>query len=229
VKTGPGRVWFCFALPEERRFAELEAESVLVTGMGPRRARRALEAALERRVAPHLVWSCGFAGGLHPSWKTGAVLFQPPAERGPFWRDCLRQSGAVEGRFVAAQRVAVTAEEKRRLHADTGADAVDMESGALAEVCRERGMDFGIIRVISDAAQEDLPLDFNRLMTAEDRLHWGRLLWAVAASPGRISGLLRLRRQTLVAARALGAVLTGVGREVESGSGLGSGPGQSVP
>ena len=64
------------------------------------------------------------------------------------------------------------------------------------------------VRVISDAANEDLPLDFNLVLDAGQNLRRGKLALALAKSPGKIGALLELRRQTRKAAERLAQVLT---------------------
>jgi hypothetical protein len=61
--------------------------------------------------------------------------------------------------------------------------------------------------VISDDASHDLPLDFNALMTSEDRLDYVKLLWTILRRPSRIFRLMEFQQQTLAAARRLGGVL----------------------
>jgi hypothetical protein len=103
--------------------------------------------------------------------------------------------------------MAVTGAEKSALRRETGADAVEMESARVHQLCRERSVPCATVRVISDTAGEDMPLDFNTLTTPEMKMDFVKLALAIAKSPGRIGGLLRLRRQTLSAASALAGAL----------------------
>ena len=82
-----------------------------------------------------------------------------------------------------------------------------MESAAIHAVCRERGLPCATVRVISDTAHEDLPLDFNALAKPDKNLDFGKLFLAIARSPGKIGALLRLQQRTSFAAQQLAAVL----------------------
>jgi hypothetical protein len=82
-----------------------------------------------------------------------------------------------------------------------------MESAAIHDVCRERGIPCVTVRVISDTADEDLPLDFNVLSKPDKNLDYGKLAWTLARSPGKIGALLQLQKKTSLAARQLAAVL----------------------
>ena len=66
------------------------------------------------------------------------------------------------------------------------------------------------MRVISDDATQDLPLDFNALMTSEDRIDFPKLIWKVVSHPGRIPKLMEFQRQTIAAAKNLDVVLEGL-------------------
>jgi nucleoside phosphorylase len=206
------KVVVCFAVKEEARgFQKLVGKrdnlKVIFVGMGKRNAERAIRAELgEER--PQLVLTCGFAGGLNAELKIGTVVFAADSETG--LEPALLAAGAKPARFLCAERVAATVEEKRALREATGADAVEMESQVICDVCREQKIPSATVRVILDTANEDLPLDFNQLMTPDQKMSYGRLAVALAKSPGKVGALLRLQRQSQAAAEKLGQVLAGL-------------------
>jgi adenosylhomocysteine nucleosidase len=206
----PSLTLVCFAVKEEacffRRFAEGQHHiQTLLTGMGRRNAEKTLRAALAKERLK-LVVSSGFAGGLNPELETGTVVFEADGE--PELAAALEAVGAKPARFHCAERVATTVEEKRALRAATGADAAEMESGFICAICREQGVRSAVVRVILDSAEEELPLDFNQLMAKDQRIASGKLALALAKVPAKISGLLRLQRQSSAAAKRLAEVLS---------------------
>lgn len=208
----PERVLVCFAVQEEAKsFRHAVKENpgidIIVTGMGRRNSESAVLRFLEDQ-KPSLVLTCGFAGALDPKLKIGDVLFD--SDSGLDLIDVLCSQGALPGTFHCSHRVAVTAAEKNALRQSTGADAVEMESSVVRDLCRERKILSATIRVISDLATEDLPLDFNALMTADQNLSMIKLLGALIKAPGKVPLLLKLQRDTVFAAKRLAEVLCGL-------------------
>jgi uridine phosphorylase len=172
---------------------------------------------------PAMVLTCGFAGGLNPDLKLGDVVFENPNRRDELHeslskvevgdsqssslREKLLAAGAKPATFFCADHIATTAAEKKKLRDETGADAVEMESAAIFAVCREHGIPCATVRVISDTANEDLPLDFNQLSKPDQSLDYGKLFMAIAKSPGKIGALMKLQKQTQFAAEQLAQVL----------------------
>ena len=144
--------------------------------------------------------SVGFCGALDPALKVGdIVVWGGPVEtKLPY----------VEGEIWSEDRVIVTADEKRRLRERTGATVVEMEFAAVQKIAREWGVPCRAVRVVSDTAGEDLPLDFNRYRDGEGRFQIGRIALAGLLRPfTALPGLMRLDRQSQVAAESLGAFL----------------------
>jgi nucleoside phosphorylase len=201
-------VLVCFAVRQEakpfQKFAASRADvQVLLTGMGARNAEQAIGSALET-IRPARVFSCGFAGALAADLNIGDVVFET---NDAAMAENLLHAGARAVRFHGADRVAVTALEKASLRTRTQADAVEMESNIICPACAQAGIPSATVRAISDTAPEDLPLDFNRLMTADSRLSGFKLMLALLQAPQRIPALLRLGNHSALAARQLAAVL----------------------
>lgn len=197
-------VLVCFAVPQEaapfRKIVRARKDvRLLITGMGGRNAERSLRAALDE-LRPSRVFTCGFAGALDPALQIGDVV-------------CASGTPVPNARpvtFACAEQVAITAAEKSGLRERTGADAVEMESAVIERICRDFGIQCIVLRAISDSAGEDLPLDFNRLMTAGEKLSSWKLALAILQSPQKIPALLRLGRNSALAARRLAEVLATV-------------------
>ena len=204
----------CFALKEEAApFHKIAAQHpgtvTLIVGIGRQNAEKSVRGFLPS-VSPQLVFTCGFAGGLNPNLKLGDVVFEIGNQLGPPCVGCydkLIAAGARPAKFFCADRIATTVAEKQALRAQTGADVVEMESAAIQSVCAERGIPCVTLRVISDTADEDLPLDFNALSKADKSLDFGKLAWAIAKSPGKIGALMALQKKTSFAAGRLAEVL----------------------
>jgi adenosylhomocysteine nucleosidase len=199
----------CFALKEEAgSLRRGQHFSILITGIGKMNAEKSIREFLAKN-SKELVLTCGFAGSLNPDLKLGDVIFESGKRKAKSenWEERLLAAGAKPAEFFCADRIATTATEKRKLRAQTGADAVEMESAAIHAVCAERGIACVTVRVISDAANEDLPLDFNALSKADKNLDYGKLFLAIATSPRKITALLELQRKTKFAARQLASVL----------------------
>lgn len=208
AKVEGGTILVCFALREEAApFRKLIARrtdvALLVTGIGRGNSERALRNFLQT-ATPSRVFTCGFAGGLDPKLQAGDVVF---ATTDSSLTETLKQAGARAATFACVDRIATTAFEKQMLRADTQADAVEMESDMIHALCAERGIPCATVRVISDSAHEDLPLDFNQLSNPDQSLNFGKLALTIAKSPGKIPALLRLKKQTSFAAKQLAAKL----------------------
>jgi len=199
----------CFAVKEEaapfqKKSGCFPSAKILVTGMGRKNTERAILQSLAKEI-PTLVLTCGFGGALDPELKIGDVVFDADEESGI--SGLLKEAGAEQAEFYCAPRVAVAVAEKTALRKSTGADVVEMESGVIREICRQKNIPSATIRAVSDAAHDDLPLDFNALMTANDAISFPKLALALMKSPGKIPQLMQLQKNTQAAAAELAKVL----------------------
>ena len=117
--------------------------------------------------------------------------------------------------FYTAPRVVTTAEQKSHLAAS--ADVVEMESFDIVKEGYAWGARGVAIRAISDRADENLPIDFNRTMSSHGRVSIPRVFAEVAKSPSTLGPLIRFGRQSRNAAEALALFLENYVNEVVQG------------
>ncbi len=169
---------------------------MIANGPGP----GLVQQGLQSRANVSAIISTGFCGALDPALRVGDVVVgtigQVPAGPSP---------GFKTGEILSTDRVTSTSAEKSALRARTNAIAVEMESAAVAQKAAEWSVPFYCIRSVSDAAADDMPLDFNLYRDAEGRFSRPRIAMAALARPfTRVPALLRLERNCQLAADALG-------------------------
>jgi adenosylhomocysteine nucleosidase len=203
-----------------RLFENGEA-ALLCGGIGAEAARRATEAVI-REVNPARVISAGFAGALNGSLQVGHVL-EPrtvinAADGARF------EVGLGEGILVSSATVAGR-EQKIRLGKAYGASAVDMETAAVAQGAQARGVEFGALKAISDAADFSLP-PLDRFVADDGTFRSVRFVCHVALRPWLWGTTIALARNSSKASQALcGALASYLGRETLSRENL---PGESL-
>ena len=187
---------------------------VLLTGVGGRRA---------WAEATKVIWdgnvdvciSSGLAGALQAQHRPGDVLAAREVHATnwkkviPSDTDLLQVASAcgakVADAFYSADHVLVHSSEKSELSAK--ADAVEMESGDIMLEAVAFGAKVIAIRAISDAVEEDMPVDFNRVTTESGDVSIAKIVAQAAAHPGSIPALIRFGRQSRNAAEKLAIVL----------------------
>jgi adenosylhomocysteine nucleosidase len=141
------------------------ALTLAVIGMGPPQAAlraqaviAARAARIEKNASTELgVILCGFAGGLKPGLKRGEIFLTAGAEHLlPLLPETERPPVAS---LVTVDAIAATPPEKAALFARSGTWLVDMEQAQVAAVVAAAGLPFVGIRIVSDEAQEELPVE----------------------------------------------------------------------
>jgi adenosylhomocysteine nucleosidase len=194
-----------------RRYRLFESgdATVVCGGIGAEAARRATEAVI-REVDPVRVISVGFAGALDASLQVGHV-FEPRTVINA--ADGVRtECGSGDGILVSSATVAGK-EQKIRFRKAYGARAVDMEAAAVAQGAQARVVEFGALKVISDAADFNLPA-VDRFVAADGNFQSVRFACHVALRPWLWGATIALARNSAKASRALSDALTSyLGRE----------------
>jgi hopanoid-associated phosphorylase len=147
------------------------------------------------------------AEGLQPGdWvvatKVAAAGGEWPTD--PAWTTALAtQLNASTGPILGADAMLLRAADKAAARAGGAALAVDMESHVAARVAQELGLPFAAARVISDAADRDLPSAVAVGMRPDGGMALGPVLWALLKNPLQLPGLIRTGRDAEVAFKAL--------------------------
>jgi adenosylhomocysteine nucleosidase len=103
--------------------------------------------------------------------------------------------------FLTSDAIIATASEKQMLRAS--GSVVEMESSQIFAAARERQLPVVAVRAISDSADEDLPVDFQRIADSRGHLKVGGLLKELALHPYRLPLLVQFGRQSRSAAVSL--------------------------
>ena len=193
----------------EARIAAGPGVRVICSGDG-----RNLEGALQRAIAgghSGLI-SFGVAGGLAPHLRPGTCIVGSAVVSGndrfptdSDWSEKLLEAmpGAVHGPLLGASRPIKTVKDKRALHHETGAVAVDMESHVVARVAADHGLPMAAIRVIVDSAGYSLPEAAVVAMRPDGTTDFMALLGGLARRPREIALLLRIALHAQVARASL--------------------------
>ncbi len=174
----------------------------VANGPGFPLAGAALDAVRERRNIRGVV-SVGYCGALRGSLQRNDIVIATQINQRTV-RTPVVQRPFVPGPVASDDHVVVSAAEKSRLAA-SGAIAAEMEADVLCRRAEEWGVPFYCVRVVTDTADEELPLDFNRLRDADGRFSRSRILLAALRRPGSlVPELLRFDRRCRSASAALG-------------------------
>ena len=125
---------------------------------------------------PRLVVSVGYCGGLDPGLTVGTVVSAAAVLAPDGARYAAEPLGEPAVTIATADRPALLSLEKKFLRTATGAAVVDMEAAGVAEACAEAGVPFAAVKVVTDAAGDDLPAGLDPFLS-------------FAAGPGAGAGL----------------------------------------
>jgi len=178
---------------------ELPQAIVALGGIGEKFARRAAEVAIEY-AQPKLLLSAGMVGAVSPKLKVGdvgrirevvdiATGVRYPTTEGGDW-------------VLATSQDVSDAAEKHELLARFGADVVDMEAAAVAQVAKERGLNFASLKAVSDDAGLAMP-PLHRFIDGDGQFATRKFLMYIALHPRWWKTLGKLKANSEIASRNL--------------------------
>jgi adenosylhomocysteine nucleosidase len=183
--------------------------TVLLTGMGEENAKKAMGTI---PLELHDFCLCtGLAGALDPNLKLGEIVVGRCAESADrtqktesdpdLVRFALAHGARAVNVFVTSDTIVATGDEKQLL--STSGGVVEMETNHILAAARQFRLPAVAVRAISDVADEDLPVDFERIVDSRGHVKLGGLLRELALHPHRLPLLVQFGRQSRAAAGAL--------------------------
>jgi adenosylhomocysteine nucleosidase len=170
---------------------------------------------------PAWVISAGFAGGLDRRVRRGDIVMADALVNGDGRRLAIdlkldpavtaASKGLHIGACATCDKILYRPADKAALGKQSGALAVDMESWAVGEVCRQAKTRFLGVRIISDAVDDELPADVEALArqnTGAARI--GAAVGSIFRRPSSIKDMLKLKEDALVFSDRLARFLAGV-------------------
>lgn len=196
---------------------------ICLCGMGENAARNAATK-LQAKGATSLI-SFGVAGALDSKLRPGDLVLPESiySERllpvSLAWRDQVQKRlpshlRVIGGKLATSKKVLTSLIEKREFAKITGACAVDLESGAVAEVAENLDMPFLAIRAISDPIEFSPPLALLDAVNPDGSANLSRILSLLLQRSVTLSILLRLASEVRTARSTLSTVVLHAGVEL---------------
>jgi hypothetical protein len=182
--------------------------AVVVGGGVSDRLERDLEACVGQRLG--VILSCGVAGALDPSLRPGDVVID--GDEALVARLHAVLPDASLGKVVGGDTIVARAVDKRAMAERSGGIAVDMETHVASRVAARTGSPFGVVRAITDTAEDDLPPGALVGMRPDGGMALCAVLASLARHPGQLPALIRTGRQADRAFAALAEAMAAIGK-----------------
>ncbi len=214
------------------RFRASGKEIVLIeSGIGAARAAQATRALVDA-AAPGVLLNLGFGGAVLPGPSVGDIVV---ADRLLFFKERLfaNQAGLVQpltdelaatlegncpgtgyrvhrGTFVTTGEIVGKGMLAGLLPAGAANPVLEMETTGVARIASERNVPLVAVRAISDGADEELDFSIADFTDREMRIRVWKVLWALARKPRIIPQLVRLARNSRLAAGNLATAVLAI-------------------
>ena len=176
---------------------------LICSGTGKNNAARAAQLLIDKGAGRLVSWGC--AAGISAAIKPGDLILasrcitadQTILISENEWNNkvqSLFSAGQRENNFQITESSTVisTREGKVDLARRSGADAVDMESVAVASIAKANRIPFLIIRAIADPLQMDLPKAVSHALNGQGEISHFKLMAYLLMHPFELPGLIRL-------------------------------------
>ncbi len=152
--------------------------------------------------------SFGLAGGLDPAFQPGQVIVPATVIDGAeSWQTdpALAESlgGMTPGLLIGGGKVIASAAAKRAAFASTGAQAIDLESAAVARAAARHALPFAALRAIADPARRSLPQAAMVALGPHGQIALPRIVLTALRHPTELPALVALAIDAARARRAL--------------------------
>ena len=184
---------------------------VLLTGIGwsPAAAENMVEELETRK--PDVCISSGLAGALRSDFHLGEILVAARVVRSDTAQSLATsialvtaavKSGATSVKtFVTNGGIVGDARSKQNM--SSFGDAVEMESFHVLSSVSALRVPSVAIRAVSDTVEQDLPLDFSKVVDRAGRVRWSKIAKELGKHPGKIPSLIQFGRESRRAAEKL--------------------------
>ncbi len=179
---------------------------VVYSGTGPINARSAAEHLITQGATKLISWGC--AAALSESLKPGDLilanaLISTEESKAIALNVCANWHQqttkllasvvkVTSGGLAESKGIVSSSEDKKKIHSNTNAVALDMESIAIAQVANQHALPFLAIRVIADPVEMSLPLAITHSLNQQGDVVLSKLLGYLALHPRELPGLIRL-------------------------------------
>ncbi len=216
LKTLPNALW-------ERglrrgKFIFITDDIILIySGAGAENACKAAELLVSKGATQLMSWGC--AAALSPDLKMGDLVLADSllscdgieTAVNATWHQHTKiilgsQITAYKGVLIASNEIVATAQAKHELYEKTGAIALDMESGAIAQVAQHYALPFLAIRAIADPATMDLPLSVSNALNENGEVDITKIIASLVFNPKEIPHLIQLAQYFQIAKKTLSKV-----------------------
>ena len=187
--------------------------AIVLSGVGQKNAEDAAKILIDV-FEPKLVCSAGYAGSLASRLKQFNLCVPEQVLRESDGQ-CLDLSNPIPQKIsplsnkltlITVNDVVELPEYKRTLHEQTGAEIVDMETFAVADVCRVRNIPFSSFRIVLDTVDDRIPKDIVKILNSLDkgvsRLS-GTIFGSVWSRPKIMLDLISLKQRAFTATERL--------------------------